>query len=93
MDANITALAAIQGTSIFAALMPDLQEVRRANPTVHADFVADMRTAEFMSAGITISIALLVSILTRDKQPLIVGAIASASLITAYETVLYRVGN
>lgn len=91
-NANIVALAGIQGAAMFAALMPNLQEVRRADPSSHPEFVADMRTAEAMSAGITLGIAAIVAVNTKSETPFLIGVAATVSLIAAYEFILYRAG-
>lgn len=92
MDSGAAILSATQGISAFNSLLPPLHTVRRANFTVDAETVKDVRAGEFAAGAITISVGILIAALTRSAYPAIIALVISGLLIVVYESVLKSEG-
>lgn len=88
-SAGLVTLGAVQGISIFTALMPDRGTVWRADPgtpTVRAD----VRNGEMVASVLTVALSTLIAFLVQDALPLWIGISSAVTMVAVYETLLAR---
>lgn len=82
MQAVTTALTA------FNTFLPDLAEIRKADPQIDFDTVAHLRLGEVAAGGIVIGLGAIASALTKEPAPAMIALIAAAGMIFLYEMTL-----
>jgi hypothetical protein len=86
-SAGLITLGAVQGISIFTALMPD----RGAVYMGQGDAIKmDVRNGEMVSSVLTIGLSALIACLVRDPLPLWIGMSSAVTMVAVYETLLAR---
>lgn len=90
---NMIVLAGIQGVAVFTALLPEVLEVKRADPEKHPHVVEALRIAEFTATAITVSVATLVSVLSGTVMPVVVALMICAVIMGIYEVLLRSTHN
>lgn len=91
MDAttvNVGLLSITAATGLYTSLLPDLQDLRRANLGDH-DVVADVRVGEIAATALTVAIGLTASSLIKNPVPAMLSIVAAGAMLTTYESVLH----
>jgi len=86
---SLAMLAVTQSVTIFSGLLPPVSEIRKATLS-DAAVVHDVRTAEFMAAGLVIGIGVVATVLIKSPVPAMVSIIGAAALVAMYEGILQK---
>lgn len=86
---SLAMLAVTQSVTVFSSLLPPVSEVRKAT-SADVSVLHDVRTAEFMAAGIVVGIGLVASALTKSPVPAMVAIIGAGALLCMYEGILQK---
>jgi hypothetical protein len=78
-------LAAVQGISLFAGVMPHVHEIREGN---QATMGRKVHTSMVMAATLTMGIALLIGSLTKTGKPVIIAGVTVLGTAAVYEALL-----
>lgn len=93
-DTTAVALASTQAVTLWLALAPPLQEVRKSHPgSLDSDTVQDLRTAELVAGGGALAVAAVISATSGDLAPVVVTGAIVAVMVAAYEWTLARTPN
>lgn len=87
-----TTLAVTQTISLFTVLMPPITDVHRHNPEADHPFASDVRQAEFVAGGLSLSVAAIMSRIEGSWLPFVAASFLVAVLIGAYEYTLNKPG-
>lgn len=81
-------LAMSQGISAFMTFVPNISEIRKADPVNNPDIAADVRMGEIAAATLTMGVGLIASSLTGSPAPTVISLIVCVILIALFESVL-----
>lgn len=80
-------LGVTQSITAFTTLLPNLSDVRKADPT-DASFAADVRMGEVGAVALTIGVGAIASSLTGSSIPVGTSLFMCIVLLTVYESAL-----
>lgn len=86
-SAGLVTLGAVQGLSIFTAMMPDRGTVWRSQSE---EAKADVRNGEVVSTVLTVGLSALIACLVKDALPLWIGMSSAITMVIVYEALLRR---
>lgn len=84
--AGLVTLGAVQGISIFTALMPDRSTLLKQDPSGEA--LRDLRNGQMNAGVLTIGLSALVAFMVKDPLPLYIGLGTTVAMCATYEMML-----
>lgn len=88
-----TTLGITQTVSLFTVLMPPVTDINRHRPDDDHPFTSDVRQAELIAGGLSLTVGVVLSRVENSWTPFTVTAFLVAALIFAYEYTLRKPGH